>query len=134
MDTLQYVLSEARTIDRPNSGDQPQRSTGAHELSLRSVLQNSLGKTYTLERELSGSGMSRVFLAAETALGRKVVMKVVGRPRSHQIVDQFGEEIRLSAALQQANIIPVLSAGTAAGLAHTLRAAHRRRQASARAR
>ena len=116
MDTLQYVLPEAPTIDRPNSDDQPQRSTGAHELSLRSVLQTSLGKTYTLERELSGSGMSRVFLAAETALGRKVVMKVVGRARSHQIVDQFGEEIRLSAALQQANIIPVLSAGTAAGL------------------
>ena len=29
-----------------------------------------------LERELGGGGMSRVFVARETALGRKVVIKV----------------------------------------------------------
>jgi len=43
----------------------------------RSQLQTSLGSAYTLERELGGGGMSRVFLAEEIALGRKVVIKVL---------------------------------------------------------
>jgi hypothetical protein len=36
---------------------------------LRSQLQAALGDAYTLERELGGGGMSRVFLATERALG-----------------------------------------------------------------
>src|SRR3954462_12959701 len=44
---------------------------------IRDELQSSLGSTYTLERELGGGGMSRVFVAEETALGRKVVVKVL---------------------------------------------------------
>ena len=41
---------------------------------LRNQLQQSLGEAYRLERELGGGGMSRVFLALETALGRQVVV------------------------------------------------------------
>jgi len=44
---------------------------------LRDELQSSLGSAYVLERELGGGGMSRVFLAEEKALGRKVVVKVL---------------------------------------------------------
>ena len=40
-------------------------------------LQASLGDTYRIERELGGGGMSHVFLATETALGRSVVVKVL---------------------------------------------------------
>ena len=40
-------------------------------------LQSSLGTQYRLERELGGGGMSRVFLAEESALGRKVVIKLL---------------------------------------------------------
>ena len=40
-------------------------------------LTESLGSQYRLERELGGGGMSRVFLAEEVALGRKVVIKVL---------------------------------------------------------
>ena len=40
-------------------------------------LRATLGDTYTIERELGGGGMSRVFVADEVALGRKVVIKVV---------------------------------------------------------
>ncbi|MBA3405541.1 MAG: hypothetical protein H0U13_12795, partial [Gemmatimonadaceae bacterium] len=43
----------------------------------RDRLQATLGSAYTLERELGGGGMSRVFVAVETALGRKVVVKVL---------------------------------------------------------
>ena len=44
---------------------------------LRDQLQHTLGASYTLERELGGGGMSRVFLAADTSLGRSVVVKVL---------------------------------------------------------
>ena len=40
-------------------------------------LRATLSGAYTIERELGGGGMSRVFVADETALGRKVVVKVV---------------------------------------------------------
>ena len=40
-------------------------------------LQSSLGSAYTLERELGGGGMSRVFVAEEARLGRRVVVKVL---------------------------------------------------------
>jgi hypothetical protein len=39
---------------------------------LRIQLQSTLGNGYTLERELGGGGMSRVFVARENALGREV--------------------------------------------------------------
>ena len=40
-------------------------------------LQAALGSGYAIERELGGGGMSRVYLARETALGREVVLKVL---------------------------------------------------------
>src|SRR5262245_52121375 len=40
-------------------------------------IQLSMGAAYTLERELGGGGMSRVFLARESELGRPVVVKVL---------------------------------------------------------
>lgn len=44
---------------------------------LRDQLQQSLGSTYTLGQELAGGGMSRVFLAHDAQLDRKVVVKVL---------------------------------------------------------
>ncbi len=44
---------------------------------LRDQLQSTLGHAYQIEHELGGGGMSRVFVATETALGRKVVVKVL---------------------------------------------------------
>jgi serine/threonine-protein kinase len=46
-------------------------------LDLREQLQHSLGEAYRIERELGGGGMSRVFLALETSLQRRVVVKVL---------------------------------------------------------
>lgn len=46
-------------------------------MTLHDQLQQTLGSTYTLERELGGGGMSRVFLAEDRTLGRKVVVKVL---------------------------------------------------------
>ena len=84
---------------------------------LRDRLQEAFGEQYAIERELGGAGMSRVFLADEPRLVRKVVIKVV-RPEllARLSAERFSREIRLAASLQQANIVPVLDAGTAAGL------------------
>jgi len=83
---------------------------------LRDQLQTSLGASYTLERELGGGGMSRVFLAEDGALGRRVVVKVLAPELAEGLsAERFTREIRLAAGLQQANIVPVLSAGTSDG-------------------
>ncbi len=46
-------------------------------MDLRSQLQASLGAAFNIERELGGGGMSRVFVANEVRLSRKVVIKVL---------------------------------------------------------
>ncbi len=80
------------------------------EAELRDRLQTSLGGAYTLERELSG-GMSRVFIAEETSLGRKVVVKVLPPELAAEVsVERFRREIQFAAQLQHPLIVPVLSA------------------------
>jgi len=86
-------------------------------IDLRSQLQKSLGDAYHLERELGGGGMSRVFVAEELRLGRKVVVKVLSPDLALGLsAERFEREIRTVAALQQANIVPVLTAGDTDGL------------------
>ncbi|MBI2796532.1 MAG: serine/threonine protein kinase [Gemmatimonadetes bacterium] len=83
---------------------------------LRDQLQAALGDTYTLERELGGGGMSRVFLAEERALGRRVVIKVLAPEQAADVsAERFAREIRLTAQLQHPQIVPVHAAGEAAG-------------------
>ena len=84
---------------------------------LRDQLQATLGGAYTLERELGGGGMSRVFLADEARLRRKVVVKVLSPELFEGLsAERFEREIQLAASLQQANIVPVLAAGDAGGV------------------
>jgi eukaryotic-like serine/threonine-protein kinase len=83
----------------------------------REQLQSTLGSAYSLERELGGGGMSRVFVADELALGRKVVVKVIAPELLEGLsAERFAREVKLAARLQQANIVPVLSAGAAEGM------------------
>ncbi len=86
-------------------------------MELREQLQSALGMTYSLERELGGGGMSRVFAATETALGRRVVIKVVPAELGAGVnVDRFKREIMLAAKLQHPHIVPVLTAGEIDGV------------------
>jgi eukaryotic-like serine/threonine-protein kinase len=81
---------------------------------LRSRLDATLGETYRIERELGGGGMSRVFVADETALARKVVIKVLPPEMAAGVnEDRFRREIHLAARLQHPHIVPLLSAGSA---------------------
>jgi len=79
---------------------------------LRTQLQTTLGDGYTLERELGGGGMSRVFVARDNALGREVVVKVLSPELAASLSgERFTREIKLAAALQEPHIVPVLAAG-----------------------
>ncbi|HEY0242417.1 MAG TPA: serine/threonine-protein kinase, partial [Gemmatimonadaceae bacterium] len=84
---------------------------------LREQLQESLGSAYTIERELGGGGMSRVFLATENRLRRKVVVKVLSPDLAAGVsAERFEREIQLAAQLQQANIVPLIATGDTNGL------------------
>src|SRR5687768_10449662 len=86
-------------------------------LDLREQLQDSLGEAYRIERELGGGGMSRVFLALETSLQRRVVVKVLLPELAAGVsVERFRREIHLAAQLQHPHIVPLLSAGESVGL------------------
>src|SRR5215207_9552657 len=75
-------------------------------------LQAHFGSTYALERELGGGGMSRVFVARDERLDRRVVIKLLPPSVTATIsADRFKREIMLAAGLQHPNIVPVLSAG-----------------------
>src|SRR2546426_3887826 len=75
-------------------------------------LRAALSPDYRVERELGGGGMSRVFLAEEMELGRRVVIKVLPPEMAAGVsIDRFRREIQLAAALQHPHIVPLLHAG-----------------------
>src|SRR5256886_4604743 len=80
-------------------------------------LQSALGDPYRIERELGGGGMSRVFLAQETALKRQVVIKVLPPEMAAGVnVERFRREVELAASLQHPHIVPLLSAAASGDL------------------
>ncbi len=75
-------------------------------------LQHALGAAYQLDRELAGGGMSRVFVAVDRVLGRKVVVKVLPPELAAGVNrERFRREIQVVAQLQHPHIVPLLSAG-----------------------
>jgi serine/threonine-protein kinase len=81
---------------------------------LQADLQGALGDAYRIERELPRGGMSRVFVATESALGRQVVLKVLSPELAATLsAERFKREIMLAARLQHPHIVPLLSAGQA---------------------
>ena len=78
-----------------------------------SRLQTAVGNDYIIERELGGGGMSRVFVATERSLQRKVVIKVLPPELSGGVnIDRFRREIQLAAQLQHPHIVPLLTASS----------------------
>ncbi|MEO7503165.1 MAG: protein kinase, partial [Gemmatimonadaceae bacterium] len=61
--------------------------------------------------------MSRVFLANEISLDRKIVLKVLPSELAGAVMlDRFRREIQLAAQLQHPHILPVFSSGEVNGL------------------
>ncbi|MGH7652772.1 MAG: protein kinase domain-containing protein [Gemmatimonadaceae bacterium] len=84
---------------------------------LRANLESALGSNYAIERELGGGGMSLVYVAIDKSLGREVVIKILMPELAVTLnIERFTREIKLVARLQQANIVPVLTAGAVGAL------------------
>jgi serine/threonine protein kinase len=87
------------------------RMAGTPDPALLEQLRAALDSTYEIERELTG-GMSRVFVATERALGRRVVIKVLPPQLTAGVNrERFRREIQFAARLQHPHIVPLLTAG-----------------------
>jgi serine/threonine-protein kinase len=80
-------------------------------------LQEALGEAYRIERELGGGAMSRVFLAEEVKLARKVVVKVLPPELAASVsTERFRREIQLVAKLQHPHIVPLFTSDSTSSL------------------
>jgi hypothetical protein len=77
-------------------------------------LRAALADRYLLERELGRGGMSLVYLARDLRHDRAVALKVL-RPELSELIgaDRFLNEIRVTANLQHAHILPLFDSGSA---------------------
>ena len=83
----------------------------------REEIQAAVGTAYTVERQIAAGASARLFLATDTALGRRVVLKVLPAELSTTVdAARFRREIRLAARLTHPNIVPLLTAGEARGM------------------
>ena len=82
-------------------------------------LRQSFAETYRVEGEMKGGGMSRLFMATDLALNRKVVIKILPPEMvSPMMLARFKREGEVTARLQHPHILPVISAGVRDGLVH----------------
>lgn len=85
--------------------------------SLQERLQRAIGDSYQVEGELAPGGMSRLFIATERSLDRKVVVKLLPPELDSEVsAHRFQREMMVTAKLQHAHILPVLTAGARDGL------------------
>lgn len=75
-------------------------------------LRHAVSNAYDIERELGGGGMSRVFVATDKLLGRKVVIKLLSPELTAEVNrGRFRREIQVAAQLQHPHIVTLFSAG-----------------------
>lgn len=81
------------------------------------LLRTALGDRYQVDRELGQGGMSLVYLARDLRHDRAVALKVL-RPELSAVIgaDRFLNEIRVTAKLQHAHILPLFDSGAVDGL------------------
>jgi eukaryotic-like serine/threonine-protein kinase len=79
---------------------------------VREQLERALGNGFTVQRELGGGNMARVFLASDERLGRTIVVKVLPPELADGTsLERFRREIRVVASLRHPHIVPLLDAG-----------------------
>ena len=79
-------------------------------------LKAALGDRYTIVRELGSGGMATVYLADDVKHQRKVALKVL-RPELAAVLgaERFVQEIKTTANLHHAHILPLFDSGEADG-------------------
>ncbi len=87
------------------------------EAKLEGQLQTALAGHYRIESELGRGAMARVFLARDLRHDRAVAVKLLPPDlATPAMAERFLREIRITAALQHPNILPLMDSGTSAGL------------------
>jgi len=73
---------------------------------------------YTIERLLGRGGMGAVYLAEDTALARKVALKLLSPElaENERFRERFLRESRLAASLDHPHVVPIYQAGEADGV------------------
>ena len=80
-------------------------------------LRKGFADGYRVEEELKGGGMSRLFMATDLALNRKVVIKILPPElTSDMMAARFKREAEVTAHLQHPHILPIITAGVKQGL------------------
>ncbi|MDQ3081354.1 MAG: serine/threonine protein kinase [Gemmatimonadota bacterium] len=83
------------------------------------TLRSSFGGTYEVEDEMKGGGMSRLFVATDIELRRRVVIKILPPElTSPMMLARFKRESKITARLHHPHILPIISAGVRDGMAH----------------
>jgi eukaryotic-like serine/threonine-protein kinase len=102
---------EGEFLDTPGAD----QALAASSADVVARLQVALGSDLRIERELGGGGMSRVFVAEDTKLDRRVVVKVLPPALGAALdVDRFHREVRVAASLRHPHVVPLLAAGESA--------------------
>ncbi|MEP6732923.1 MAG: protein kinase [bacterium] len=92
------------------------RRGGASDTTV-AMLNAGLLASYVVEREIGAGGMATVYLAHDRKHQRRVAIKVL-RPELAAVLgaERFLDEIRVTAALQHPNLLPLFDSGDANGL------------------
>jgi serine/threonine protein kinase len=97
--------------DQSHGGQRDETRADRMSDAFKHRFQAALGDAYALDRELSGGGMSRVFLGRDLMLGRQVVLKVLPPEAAQEPAARFRREAMLVARLQHPHILPVFGVG-----------------------
>jgi serine/threonine protein kinase len=80
-------------------------------------LRKSFADSYRVDTELKGGGMSRLFMATDLALNRKVVIKILPPElTSNMMAARFKREAEVTAHLQHPHFLPIITARLKDGL------------------
>ncbi len=93
-------------------------SSASDPTGLLDRIRRATAGEFTIMRELGRGGIGRVYLAHETALDRRIAMKVLPPALAEQgeIVQRFQREARTAGKLSHPHIVPVYQVSERAGL------------------
>jgi serine/threonine protein kinase/tetratricopeptide (TPR) repeat protein len=119
VESLLRAATDTRFLESPppDPADHTTTPNARAAPDLLDQLQRALGSAYQVERELGGGGMAHIFVATDSALGRRVVFKVLAPGVAAGVnMERFHREVRLAASLQHPHVVPLHAAGQADGL------------------
>jgi serine/threonine-protein kinase len=114
VDAFVDAMLPPASMDESSEGEMP-----SVQNDLLDQLKKTFADLYVVESEMKGGGMSRLFLATDVALRRRVVIKILPPDLiSPMMLARFRRETEVTAQLQHPHILPVISAGVKDGLVH----------------